>query len=255
MQHANDTEHTRHDVALIAGHAAGDLVDSERALAETLLATCTPCTELYRDLLTIATSTRALPAPATANRDFRLAPEQAERLRRGSWLRAALRPFASAHSAARPMATAFTSLGIAGLLVATVIPGLLGSAASPSSARDALTGAAAASAASAAPAAAPVVGQGGGPRAAGAPTPNGGQYNVDTAASPAPGTATPGTKDGSASGAPERASGGVDNGTDQSALERAATTSPQNMLLIGSIGLLAAGLVLFGLRFAGRRLR
>jgi hypothetical protein len=269
MHHANNTEHTRHDVTLIAGHAAGDLIDSERTIAETLLATCTPCADLHRDLLAIVTATRTLPAPATANRDFRLAPEQAERLRRGSWLRAALRPFASAHSAARPMAAAFTSLGIAGLLVATVIPALLGSAASPSSERDTLTGAAGAAgaAASAAPAAAPVIGQSGGPGAAAAsdapgaaavPTTNN-EFNAYNPTSPRPDAASARAKDAGASSGTEGTGGAarVEGGgsTDQSTAVPAAQAAPQNLLLIGSFGLLAAGLVLFALRFAGRRLR
>jgi hypothetical protein len=261
MHHPNHDDHTRHDLTLIAGHAAGDLIDSERTVAETLLATCTPCADLHRDLLAIATATRALPARATANRDFRLAPEQAERLRRGSWLRAALRPFATAHSAVRPMAAAFTSLGIAGLLVATVIPGLLGSAASSRSERDTLTGAAAASAA---PVAAPAVGQSGGPGAAGAPgavavpTPNN-EFNAYNPTSPRPDAASPRAKDAGASSGTE-GTGGVGgaeggSGTDQSTAAPAAQAAPQNLLLVGSLGLLAAGLVLFGLRFAGRRLR
>ena len=185
MHHPNHADHTRHDVTLIPGLAAGDLSDSERNRAEALLASCTPCADLHRDVLAIAAATTALPSPAATTRDFRLAPEQAERLRRGSWLRAALRPFGSARSATRPMAAAFTSLGIAGLLVATVLPSLLGSAASPSFGQQG-PGAGAPNAT-----AAPV---GGALGAAGAPTPDVREGNVDNLGSADPDQASPGTK-------------------------------------------------------------
>lgn len=243
MHHPNHADHTRHDVTLIAGHAAGDLLDSEQIHAETLLATCRPCADLHRDLLAIASATRSLPAPAAATRDFRLAPEQAARLRRGSWLRAALRPFATARSATRPMAAAFTSLGIAGLLVATVLPGLFGSAASPSFERN-LPGS------SSAPAAAPLVTPpGGGLGAAGAPTPANDQYNVNAGS---------GAPEAGASSDPKVAvvgGQGTESPSDQAASERALEPSPPNLVLIGSLALLAVGLLLFGLRVAARRLR
>src|SRR5512143_2621071 len=119
-------DHARHDRTLIAGHAAGDLVEADRSRAEALLASCAGCSDLHRDLLAIASATRSLPAPKAPARDFRLTPAQAERLRRRSWLRAALRPFGTPRSVVRPMAAAFTSLGVAGLLVATALPALLG---------------------------------------------------------------------------------------------------------------------------------
>jgi hypothetical protein len=117
MQHPNVSDHARHDAALIAGHAAGDLTDVDRARAEALLTECGTCGDLRRDLVAIAAATRSVPAPATLTRDLRLTPEQAERLRRGSWLRTLLRPFGAPGSPIRPMATAFTSLGLVGLVV------------------------------------------------------------------------------------------------------------------------------------------
>ena len=251
MHHPDHADHTRHDVTLIAGHAAGDLIDSERIHAETLLATCSPCAELHHDLLAIAAATRTLPAPATATRDFRLDPEQAARLRRGSWLRAALRPFGAARSTTRPMAAAFTSLGIAGLLVATVMPALLGSPAALSTARDN-------NGAPAVPAAGPVSPLTGQPGAAGAPTPNLGEYNAGNQGSPEPDQASPGTKNGAAQSGPPEVAGvvGTDSvlGATQGASER-TSTSPPNLLLIGSLVLLAVGVLLFGLRLVARRLR
>jgi hypothetical protein len=256
MHYSDNPDHTRHDVTLIAGHAAGDLVDSARVQAEDLLATCRPCADLHRDLLAIALATHALPASTAPARDFRLAPEQAERLRRGSWLRAALRPFAASRSGTRPMAAAFTSLGIAGLLVATVLPALLGgSAGSTAPQRETVSGGA--PAATSAAAAAPVA-SAGGPGAAVVATPPGGAYNVDNAASGAP-AASNGTKaQGSPTGGPQAAVGGdagIGSGGNPSTPERTVQESPPNLLLIGSIALLAVGLLLFGLLFAGRRLR
>lgn len=252
MHHENHPDHTRHDVTLIAGHAAGDLPDSERIHAESLLSTCSPCADLHRDLLAIATATRSLPAPATAGRDFRLAPEQAARLRRGSWLRAALRPFATTRSAARPMAAAFTSLGIAGLLVATILPGLFGSAAAPSSERTTAAG----PGSSSAPAQAPVTPLGGNPGAAGAPTPGGDQYNVDANSGAPEGTAADNNNAGQSSDPKAVAIGGTgtESGGNQAATERLSEASPPNLVLIGSLALLAVGLFLFGLRVVARRL-
>ena len=85
-------------------------------------------------------------------RDFQLAPEQAERLRRGSWLRAALRPFGAARSPVRPMAAAFTSLGIAGLVFAAALSGMAGGAAMSAPNADTSTGAAGQPGATAGPA-------------------------------------------------------------------------------------------------------
>lgn len=228
MQHPDPT-HADHDVTLIASHAAGDLVDSERARAQALLETCASCADVERDLVAIARATRALPKRAAAPRDFRLTPEQAAHLRRGNWLRAVLAPFGAARSATRPLAAAFTSLGLVGLLVVTILPGLGGSAASMGAPRDqAITGAGA----SAAPA-----GPASGPGAA--PGPN------ETAA--APDNAYGGKEGVSASSVPE-AEIADDAGRD-------AAPAPVNLPLVGSLVLLAIGLGMFGLRFASRRLR
>ena len=139
MQPSNPSDHARHDATLIAGHAAGDLTDVERARADFQLAECAACAELRRDLVAIAAATRSVPAPATLARDLRLAPEQAERLRRKSWLRTILRPFGAPGSPIRPMATAFTSLGLVGLVVGVTLssgPQLAGGAATGNAERD-----------------------------------------------------------------------------------------------------------------------
>lgn len=253
MQHPN---HPDHDLTLIAGHAADDLVDTEPTRAQALLDTCIDCATLQRDLIAIAAATRSLPKLATAPRDYRLSPEQAAQLQRGSWLRRVLAPFGATRSATRPLAATFTSLGIAGLLVATILPGLLGS--SPSAAP---TGAerdtAAIGGASAAPAAP-------GPAATDAAL-----MPVSGPGQPAP---TPtsdvnfGVKDGStSSGAPKTSApevavvgGGIASlgeGNGEDARVDRQVSYPTNPLLIGSLALLAGGLLLFLLRFVGRRLR
>ena len=254
MQHRNPADHPNHhlhDVTLVAGHAAGDLTDSEPARAQALIDSCHPCADLHRDLIAIAAATRALPNLATAPRDFRLNAEQAARLTRGSWLRAALRPFASARSATRPMAAAFTSLGIAGLLVVTIMPGLFGSAAGPGAQRENTP--ASAPMGTNEPAIAPGVsvtslGEDGSSApifAAGSPRAD----EVDPNDSAVQVQATDGSK---AEGA-----GGVtpptDLGTNDEA--RAASAMQANPVLIGSLGLLGIGILLFGLRFAARRIQ
>ena len=252
MQHTN---HQDHDVLLIAAHAADDLAGTERQRAETLLATCGDCKALHRDLLAIAGATRSLPAVASAPRDFRISPEQAARLRRRSWLRTALAPFARAGSAARPMAAAFTSLGVAGLLVATLLPaglGALGGSAASAPERDLAQPGAVASAAAGAPA----------PAATSAPAPAAPSSAPDVRPVAGGPTIAPevefGTKDG-ASNPPEVAiAGGA--GTQapeigEDATGRLAIVNPPSPLFVGSLSLLVLGLVLFGLRFAGRRLR
>ena len=245
MQHANPTlnpNHPEHDLLLIAGHAAGDLAESESPRAQSLLDTCAQCTDLHRDLIAITAATRSLPNLATAPRDFRLTPEQAAGLRRTGWLRTILAPLTGAKSAARPMAAAFTTLGMAGLLIATVFSGLGGSAASLAGPARDQTATAGATAAPAGP-----VNGGGQPAPAASAGPGGGFDTKDgTSATSAPEIANIDT----ATGAPN----GPTSVPAESPDHRVATTTP-NALLMGSLALLAAGVVLFALRFAGRRLR
>lgn len=248
MQHPN---HTDHDLLLISAHAAGDLAGSERARARALVDTCPSCAELHRDLVTIAAATHDLPRRAAAPRDLRLSVEQAARLRRGSWLRTILAPLSGARSAARPVAAAFTTLGVAGVLVATLLPGMLGSAASPGAERDqSITG----MGPTAAPAAAPGATAGAGPGIV--PVAGG------STAAPAPAStsdANYGPKDGSATEAPEVAVHGGGStaapGTEFDVTGRLSAFNPPSPLLTGSLALLVVGLLLFGLRYAGRRLR
>jgi hypothetical protein len=266
--HQPNLDHPTHDLTLIAAHAAGDLPQSDRPSAEALLAACADCTALHSDLVAIAAASQALPAPISRTRDFQLEPAQAERLRRGSWLRRLLQPFGAAGSSARPIAAAFTSLGVAGLLVATVLPGLIGGGSASAPQSDTAAGAAGAAAATSAPAAARGATTASAP---GVPAPQAGgstqspaDYGANHSSTGAPENTLTADKAGQtssairgpvgigslASGAGSSGTGGVSFGV----LESTRDAGP-NLIFIGSLAFLAIGLALFGLRFAGRRVR
>jgi hypothetical protein len=260
--HQPNPDHPTHDLTLVAAHAAGDLTDADRPYTEAQLASCADCADLHRDLILIAAATHSLPTPFARTRDVQLSPEHAERLRRGSWLRAILRPFGATRSAVRPMAAAFTTLGIAGLLVAAALPNLLGGTASlaPELGSTSTTGGLTTGATNA-----PVFGEyvpapqaGGASPAAASPV-----YDRANAVSPAaPYPTDLAVKAGSSAGSDSLVALGAGRSPDTLGSSAAPGTvagpSPSslpNLLVIGSGALLAAGLALFGLRFAGRRVR
>lgn len=224
--------HREHDPSLIAAYAADDLTAVERSRAVALTDACADCAALLRDLLAIVGATRALP-PIAAPRDFRITADQAARLRPTGWLATLLAPFAAARSAVRPIATAFTTLGLAGLFVAAVAPGMLGGMA-PMAAPEGAGGAAL------------------GPGSTEAPVPQFGPAGSPTVPDDKVGT----TDNVDESAAPGYVSGGGDNrnlGTDGGGrLDAQPSSSP---LVAGSVAFLVVGLLLFGLRFASRRLR
>lgn len=248
--HLSNPDHANHELTLIAGHAAGDLAVSERARADALLQSCTSCADLHRDLIAIAAATRALPMTAVAPRDFRLDAAQAARLRRGSWLRTLLQPFGAAKSGVRPMAAAMTSLGLAGLFVTMILPGMFGNAASaPANERD-MSGAglpAATSAPAQVPVAAGSSAGAGEAQAAGQPSAPGYDTVTGLKASQAP-------KD-----MPEDPAVGLQGShapAGRLSTEQSSAISPSpNPIVLGSVALLAIGLALFVLRFAARRVR
>ena len=246
MHQPLDADHARHDNTLIAAHAAGDLPDTDRPRVDALLTSCTTCADLRRDLVAIALATRDVPAPYALKRDFQLDDAQAARLRRGSWLRTVLAPFGASRSAVRPVAAAFTSIGVAGLLVATMLPGAF-LASVPGQARD--------------------QGVGGLPAATDAtefqaaesgPPDRVGQEGTGGPLAPAASDdskADPGSSDGNvqvAAGGPTTDTGNPGSVTNPSPMIAPPVVSP---LVAGSVGLLALGLILFGLRLAARRLR
>lgn len=111
-------EHDRHDRLLVAAEADRAADRGPLAIGRALLAACADCAGLHADLLALAA---ALPTAATPRRtrDFTLTAADAERLRpRG--LRRLLRLVGSPRDTlSKPLAVGFTTLGLAGLLVAT----------------------------------------------------------------------------------------------------------------------------------------
>jgi hypothetical protein len=288
--------HARHDTFLVAAHAAGDLDGASRSAAESQVAGCTACSALYEDLRAIAGATKSLsnvtiPASA-AGRDFRLTPEQAARLDRGRGWRRLLAPLAGSGLAwTRPLAGAVTTIGLAGVLLTTVLPGVggLASGGASSSAPERLTvqtgGPTPAVPVVAGPTAAPAPAAGGVPDAGGgtdatsgpstavdefgpaaiasAPNASAEAAGVDTAGRTANSHAPAPSKSAGASG-PEFAAGGApaesaagptSNAQDGMKYEPLQQTSSQGSWLpIASVALMLLGLALFGLRFVARRL-
>ena len=113
--------HAAEHALAIAALQAGDLTGPELARALELRASCPDCSALYVDLGTLRSAVRAMPAPPR-RRDFRLTEEDAARLRPTGWRRF-VGWLAAPRSSVRPLATGLTTLGLAGLLLATV-PGL-----------------------------------------------------------------------------------------------------------------------------------
>ena len=111
-------DHSTHDTLLVAALADRTIGAADRDRAEALVARCGLCAALRDDMVAIRSATRALPTPPR-RRDYRLAADDASRLRPGGWRRlvAALR---SSWDVTRPLAVGLTTLGLAGLLVATV---------------------------------------------------------------------------------------------------------------------------------------
>ena len=110
---------------LVAAHAAGDLSGPEAAAATAQIANCADCAALHADLRALVASTRTLPAAAHAPRDYRLTAEQAARLRGESWWGRAARALSAPRGLGRPFATAFTTLGLVGLLLGSLPTGAL----------------------------------------------------------------------------------------------------------------------------------
>jgi hypothetical protein len=117
--------HAAHDRLLIASLVDRSISNSERALAEAQLASCRDCALLFDDLVTLSAATRALPVP-TRSRDFALTRLDAERLQVRGWRRLLAAIGSSRDAFSRPLAFGLTTLGLAGLLVATVPSALTG---------------------------------------------------------------------------------------------------------------------------------
>lgn len=117
------TAHLSHDRLLIANLVDRSVGADDRARGEAQLAACRDCAQLLADLLAISEATRSLPVPARP-REFVLSPADAQRLRDRGWRRILSAIGSSRDMFTRPLAVGLTTLGMAGLLVAT-IPGAL----------------------------------------------------------------------------------------------------------------------------------
>jgi hypothetical protein len=252
--------------ALIVALDAGDLAGLELTAAESLVESCGGCAALAHDLLAIRGAVTALPI-APRRRDYRLTAEDAARLRPSGWRRV-IAWLAAPGSTVRPLATGLATLGLAGLLLTSGIPGTLsgfgGAGAAPVAApagpvEDAAAGGAGST---------ELQGTYMSPAATGAPvTLAPGVPGPAATAEPAPlPAATPGGDEAAgvtgeaATAAPpvDRAASsgasGADNGDAESAkvADRDAEL-PVPLPVVASLTLLLAGLVLFAGRALARR--
>jgi len=118
MDHQTDP-HAAHDPLLVASLIDAETTGPEQVRAQSLVASCTACAALHVDLLALASATRGLP-PIARPRDFRLTPADAARLRPAGWRRLLDGLGTSRDALSRPLALGLTTLGLAGLLVASV---------------------------------------------------------------------------------------------------------------------------------------
>ena len=121
LQPATSSRHAAHDRTWIAALAARDpdLSPSELAQARAQLAGCTDCTDLLADLVALAAAIPTATTPARP-RDFTLTTADTVRLKARGWRRFLGFIGSPRDGFSRPLALGFTTLGLAGLLVATV---------------------------------------------------------------------------------------------------------------------------------------
>ena len=254
-------EHARHDLSIVAVLAARptDLDEKDSAAARAQVASCSTCADALADLLALQTT---LPETATPPRprDFRLTPADAQRLHRSGWRRF-LGYFGSPRDGfSRPLAIGLTTLGLAGILLASIPSTFIGGSGAAAPANEA------APIQQAAPAPAASV-PGTDRTALGAALPSAAASALTEVAAAAPsastvlGGAAPSTSTEAASastdvqvftgGNPDEVAPYLTGGND-SAL-RDDTTGFSALLVVGGV-LLIAGLGLFALRWSGRRL-
>lgn len=257
-----------HDETLIARLAAADLPENDRdgRLARSQVADCPACAELLTDLRAIASATAELPAPRRTH-DFRLTEADAARLRPAGWRGVLARIGSPSFAFTRPLATGLATLGIAGLILASLPAGLGPSAASApeagglnavgsSAGAQDTSGSYAAGAPSAAPSSAPapafegpVVSPDRAAASASAPP--------EAASSPAGGglTGNGGAKNGATPGtaAGPTAPAAGSSGTAAIGERETAGAGGPSLLVAVSVVLLVAGLALGALRLVARR--
>lgn len=251
---AAPTDHAAHDLLLVAEAAdrGGRLPASQ--------ADCPDCLALHADLVSLA---RALPTAATPARprDFTLTPVDAARLRPAGWRRFLAAIGSSRDVVTRPLAIGLTTLGLAGLLVATVpgaLPGAGSTAAGPAAedlGSSAGSGYATVTAGPASAAPAPAIGA----PAGAAPAPSAAAASGDVRleiASEAPKTQA----DGVFSGEDDAPAGATapDIARQNATAPAAGAVAPADatgvsVLFVVAGTMLLVGLGLFGLRWSARR--
>jgi hypothetical protein len=125
-QPSNPADHAAHDPSWMAALATRDpdLSPSERTRAQAALGSCGACADLLADLVALSAAIPSAAIP-TRPRDFTLTAADAARLRPNG-LRRLLKAIGSARDGVTfPLALGLTTMGIAGLLLATV-PALSG---------------------------------------------------------------------------------------------------------------------------------
>lgn len=119
----NPSDHAQHDLLVVAAFADRGATGEEADLARAQIATCSDCAALHADLVSLASATRVLP-PIERPRDFRLRPQDAQRLR-PNLIRRLFGSFGTPRDGfSRPLALGLTTLGLAGLMLG-VLPGTL----------------------------------------------------------------------------------------------------------------------------------
>ncbi len=236
-----------HDEALVARLATDDLAPRELEVVRVQVAECPACAELLADLRSIASATVLLPRPQRT-RDFRLTEADAARLRPAGWRGLLARLGSPGFAFVQPLAGGLAALGIAGLILASLPSGFMGSSsASLPNAFDSSDAGGTPSTAAAALA----------PAASGEQR-NALTYGPDASAGVGAGSVDGmGTKGGSAAPEVAAAPGPTDNVAPVAPSAQRSlipTAEPPSPLLVMSIVLLAAAVLLGLLRLIGRRL-
>lgn len=115
-------DHDQHDPLLVAQVAAGDRLEADRVqLAQEWLRTCPACTALAEDLRHVSAAVARESVPPR-RRDFRLSPEQADRLQGNALSRLLRRLSAPRARALGPAAAGVLSLGLVFVVAGYAVP-------------------------------------------------------------------------------------------------------------------------------------
>jgi len=121
------TSHAAHDTMLVAALADHSLPQAERDLAESMVAGCGACADLQADLLVLRVATAAMPTPPRPC-DYTLTATDVARLRPIGWRRLVAAFGTARDTFSRPLAVGLTTMGLVGLLVASLPSIMTGSA-------------------------------------------------------------------------------------------------------------------------------